>query len=130
MNEQEIKTLLARIQQAREAENEYDFIDRDFLSSDDIYYIFKTQYLPRLHETRIEAGANHLFNALYTWQFITDFTYPLMNCRKKKGETHLDHLNRRMKIMIPNTKFKVENLFVLGESTLWSLRKNASGRLA
>lgn len=130
MDKQEIKTIIARIQQAREAQNEYDFIDRDFLSADDMYYIFEHYYLPWLDPKKIEKRINHMLEALYTWQFITDFTYPTMNCRKKKGESHLDHLNRRLKMPLPDMTFKVENMFTMGDKTFPLLRRKFAGHLA
>ena len=129
----ETRKILKSVNQIREEQECYKYIDNDFLNRAQIEKIFEKYYYPEAKPEDFKEMrflATSMYEALFTWQYIHDFTYPKMVCRKNHHETEADHFKRRLNLSIPRTELKVKDLFKMDEKTLEKLRRKVVGTLA
>lgn len=129
----EERKILKSVNQIREEQEIYKAIDPDFLSRADIEYIFETYYHPDSTKDDFKDMrflATSMYEALFTWQYLVDFNYPKMNCRKNHHEPHMDHLKRRLIQPIVDSELQIRDLFFMNESELEKLRKQLIGNIA
>lgn len=129
----EERKILKSVNQIREEQECYKAIDPSFLSRADIEYIFETYYHKDAEKEDLKNMrflATSMYEALFTWQYIFDFNYPAMECRKRHHEPHLEHLKRRLIQPIIDSEYQIRDLFKMNENQLKNLREQTCGRLA
>lgn len=131
LNEETILKILKAVKQEREEADVYASIDPDFIAPKDVEEIFYEYYQKENQtEEKIRELASEMYDALFTWQCLVDFNYPKMNIRKKKNETNLDHLSRRLNSKILGSTYIIKDLFAMSDKERENVLRKYGARMA